>query len=59
VQTSMIQFNYPPMRGLSVTGLPALLLNSNASEPGTRRVMYDEGLGQGVESNFCTSFLVI
>jgi hypothetical protein len=46
-------------RGLSVSGLPALLLNSNASEPVTRQVMYDEGLGQGVESNFFTSFLVV
>jgi len=52
-------FTLPNSRGLSVSGLPALLLNSNASEPVTRRVMYDEGLGQGVESNFFTGFLVI
>lgn len=48
----------PNSRGLSVTGLPALLSSSNASEPATRQVMYDEGLEPGVEIHFCTSFLV-
>jgi hypothetical protein len=41
------------MRGLSVTGSPALLLNSNASELETRLVMYDEGLGQGIKYLSC------
>lgn len=45
--------------GLSVSGLPALLSNSNASERPARVVMYDEGLEPGVESNFFTSFLAI
>jgi hypothetical protein len=43
--------------GLSVSGLPALLSSSNASERLARVVMYDEGLEPGVESNFFTSFL--
>lgn len=47
----------PDSRGLSVSGLPALLSSSNASERLARVVMYDEGLEPGVESNFFTSFL--